>query len=157
MPIKIGDSAPNFKLFSSDKREISLEQYHGKKNLLLMFFPLAFTSLCTKQMGIVRDSFTDYRNVASDILAISVDTIFSLEKYRTEQNLPFALLSDFNKETSRLYGTLYTEFVFGMRDVSKTASFIIDKNGIVQYAEILESAGDLPNFEAITAKLKSLT
>lgn len=156
MSLKTGDLAPNFNLFSSDKKEVSLTQYNGRKNLLIVFFPLAFTSICTKEMCDIRDSFTDYRNLKGDVVAISIDTIFSLEKFRNEHHLPFLLLSDFNKEASKAYNVLQPEFAFGMQGVSKSAAFVVSKNGTIQYAEVLESAGDLPNFEAIKSVLNAL-
>lgn len=87
---------------------------------------------------------------------ISVDSLYTLQKFREEQHLNFALLSDFNKEASTLFGSLYESFGYGMKGVSKRSAFLIDKNGIVQYAEILENAGLQPNFEAIQVKLRTL-
>jgi len=91
-----------------------------------------------------------------DVVGISVDSLFVLNKFREEQQLTFDLLSDFNKEASLAYGALYDEFIFGMKGVSKRAAFVIDKNGIIQYSEVLETAGDLPNFEAIKEVLKAI-
>ena len=90
------------------------------------------------------------------MLAISVDTVYSLVKYKAEQNLNFPLLSDFNKEVSRAYGCLYETFNYDMNGVSKRSAFIIDKDGIVKYAEVLENASDLPNFEEIQKTLSKL-
>ena len=85
-----------------------------------------------------------------------MESLFTLEKYKAEQNLPFNLLSDFNKETSAAYGSLYENFVLGMKGVSKRSAFVVDAEGTIQYAEVLESAGDLPNFQAVQDALKSL-
>ena len=90
------------------------------------------------------------------MLGISVDSLFTLDKFKNEQSLNFTLLSDFNKEVSAAYGCLYENFVLDMKGVSKRSAFVIDAKGAVQYAEVLESAGDLPNFEAIQACLASL-
>ena len=155
MAISVGDKAPDFMLYSSDKKEVSLSDYQGK-NLVLLFFPLAFTSVCTAELCSVRDDIATYQGLDTDILAISVDTPFTLEKFKTEQNLNFPLLSDFNKEVSRNYGTLYEEFVLNMKGVAKRSAFVIDKDGIVKYAEVLESAGDIPNFAAVKETLESL-
>lgn len=101
----------------------------------------------------MRDDIANYNDMDAQILAISVDSLFTLDKFKQEQNLNFPLLSDFNKEVSRAYGSLYEEFVLNMRGVSKRSAFVIDKDGLVKYAEVLESAGDLPNFEAIKKAL----
>lgn len=90
------------------------------------------------------------------MVGISVDSIFTLAKFKEEQKYNFPLLSDFNKNVSHAYGAFYDEFVFEMKGVSRRAAFVVDKEGLVQYAEVLESAGDLPNFEAIKATLTGL-
>jgi peroxiredoxin len=90
------------------------------------------------------------------VLGISVDSVFTLAKFKEEQQLNFPLLSDFNKTVSTLYGTIYTEWIFDMKGVSKRSAFLIDKNGQVQYEEVLENPGEVPNFEKINAKLQEL-
>ncbi len=155
MTLKKGDKAPSFKLFNTDKKEISLENFKGK-NLIVHFFPAAFTGVCTTQLCTVRDAISTYKNDSCDVVAISVDMPFTLGKFKELQNLPFELLSDFNKETSAAYGAFYDNWVMNLKGVAKRAAFVIDANGIIQYAEIKESAGDLPNFEAINETLKSL-
>ncbi len=155
MALNIGDKAPSFKLFDTDKKEVSLSDYAGK-NLIIHFFPAAFTGVCTTQLCSVRDNISVYHNDKCDVLAISVDSLFTLASFKQAQNLNFTLLSDFNKEVSAAYHALYEEFVFGMKGVSRRAAFVIDGNGIVQYAEVLESAGDLPNFAAIDACIAQL-
>lgn len=155
MTIKIGEKAPNFTLRASDKTEVSLEDYKGK-NVVLLFFPLAFTGVCTTELCTMRDNLSVYNGLDSEILAISVDSLFVLEKFKEQEKLNFTLLSDFNRQVSRAYGALYEEFVLDMKGVSKRSAFVIDKNGTIQYAEVLESAGDLPNFESIQDALKKL-
>lgn len=155
MALQKGDKAPNFKLYNSDKQEVSLSDYKGK-NVVVLFFPLAFTGTCTTELCEMRDNISIYSNLNAEILGISVDSLFTLEKYKAEQKLPFNLLSDFNKETSSAYGSLYENFVLGMKGVSKRSAFVVDAEGTIQYAEVLESAGDLPNFEAVQDALKSL-
>lgn len=152
MPLKTGDKAPNFKLYNSEKKEVSLDDFNGQ-NLVLLFFPQAFTSVCTKELCSTRDDIAQYQKLNAQVLAISVDSVFTLAKFKEDQMLNFPLLSDFNKETSRAYETLYEDWILGMRGVSKRSAFVIDKNGIIQYAEVLESAGDLPNFEAVKTAL----
>ena len=104
----------------------------------------------------MRDDITQYQGLNAEILAVAVDSLFTLDKFKAEQGLNFTLLSDFNKETSKNYDSLYEDFVLGMKGVSKRSAFVIDKDGKVQYAEILDSAGDLPNFEAVKKALASL-
>jgi len=152
MVLSKGDKAPSFTLRDTDKKEVSLSDYSGEK-LLLLFFPLAFTSVCTDELCGVRDDAKFYADLDVNILAISVDSLFSLGKFKEEQKYNFPLLSDFNKEVCRSYGTLYETFVLDMKGVSKRAAFVIDKNGKVRYEEILENAGELPNFGAIKEAL----
>lgn len=155
MSIKIGQLAPSFKLYDSDKKEVSLKDFEGK-NLLILFFPQSFTGVCTTELCAIRDNLAVYNNLQSEVVAISVDSVFTLNKFKEDQQINFPLLSDFNKETSKAYGALYDEFVLGMKGVSKRAAFVVDKNGMIKYAEVLESAGDLPNFESIKTTLSSL-
>ena len=155
MVLKAGDNAPNFTLRATDKSEVSLESYRGK-NVVLLFFPLAFTGVCTDELCSMRDDIGTYEGLNAQILAVSVDSLFTLEKFKADQNYNFPLLSDFNKNVSRAYGALYEDFVLDMKGVSKRSAFVIDKNGVIQYAEVLESAGDLPNFSAVKETLASL-
>jgi peroxiredoxin len=156
MSLTIGQTAPNFKLFNQDKKEIELAALKGK-NVLILFFPFAFTSTCTKELCSVRDNIALYNGLDAVVLGISVDSPFTLVKYREEQKLNFDLLSDFNKTASESYGSIYESFSMGLKGVSKRSAFVIDKNGIVQYAEVLENAGEIPNFELINNTLKSLS
>ena len=158
MAIEVGQKAPAFTLFNTEKTKVSPADFEGKKNTLLLFFPMAFTGVCTKELCSVRDGINRYDNENTQVLGISVDSVFTLGKFKEEQQYQFPLLSDFNKEVSELYGCIYPSFTdMGMKGVSKRSAFIIDKQGVIQYAEVLESAGDLPNFEAIDAKLASLS
>ena len=157
MSITIGSQAPDFSLYDSDKNKVSLSDFRGNKNVLLLFFPMAFTGTCTDELCAVRDDIATYSNVNAQVLGISVDSVFTLAKYKEEQSYNFPLLSDFNKEVSTAYETIYESFTpMNMKGVGKRSAFIIDKNGIVQYEEVLESAGDLPNFTVINKKLESL-
>ncbi len=155
MSVSVGDKAPNFTLRAHDTNEVSLENFQGK-NVVLLFFPLAFTGVCTTELCTMRDDIASYNGMDAEILAISVDSLFTLEKFREEQNLNFPLLSDFNKAVSQAYGALYEDFVLDMKGVSKRSAFVIDREGIIRYAEVLESAGDLPNFDEVKATLSSL-
>jgi glutaredoxin-dependent peroxiredoxin len=155
MSLQIGEKAPDFKLFSSDKKEIALSDFAGK-NVVVLFFPLAFTGVCTAELCSMRDDIATYQSLDAQIIAISVDSLFTLEKFKAEQNLNFPLLSDFNRTTAKAYGTSYDTFVFGMEGVAKRSAFVIDQEGVLRYAEVLESAGDLPNFAAVKETLAQL-
>lgn len=153
--IGIGQPAPNFTLFNSDKQKVSLSDFAGR-NVLLLFFPQAFTGTCTKELCSTRDNIALYNQANAQVLGISVDSVFTLGKYKEDQHLNFPLLSDFNKTVSTAYGTIYDNFVFDMHGVSKRSAFVVDKQGIIRYAEVLETATNLPNFEAIQDTLRQL-
>jgi peroxiredoxin len=155
MKIEIEQGAPDFALYNSEKKLVRLSENKGS-NVLLLFFPLAFTSTCTRELCSIRDNIGFYNDANAVVYGISVDSLHTLAKYRDEQKLNFALLSDFNKEVSSLYGSLYEEFGYGMKGVSKRSAFVIDKTGIVRYAEVLENAGEVPHFEAIQEVLAGL-
>lgn len=155
MAVQVGDKAPGFTLYSSEKKEVSLEDFQGQ-NVVLLFFPLAFTGVCTTELCSIRDNIGDYEKLDAQILAISVDSLFTLGKFKEEQSYNFPLLSDFNKEVARSYNALYEEFVLGMQGVAKRSAFVIDKEGDIRYAEVLESAGDIPNFNAVKETLSGL-
>ena len=157
MAIQIGQKAPDFSLFDSDKNKINLDSFKGNKNVLLLFFPMAFTGVCTKELCSVRDDISKYENNHAQVIGISVDSVFTLAKFKQEQQINFPLVSDFNKEVSAQFYSIYDSFTdMGMKGVSKRSAFIIDKEGVIQYAEVLESAGDLPDFDAINTKLATL-
>lgn len=156
MSIHAGQQAPDFSVFDSDKNKVSLADYRGK-NVVLLFFPLAFTGVCTAELCSVRDNIALYNNTNAQVLGISVDSLFVLSKYKAEQNLNFPLLSDFNKDASKAFNVLYETFpAFKMQGVSKRAAFVIDKEGVVKYADICPTPKDLPDFAAIQQTLEGL-
>lgn len=155
MPLETGKPAPDFTLFDSTKKEITLSDLKGE-NILLLFFPLAFTSTCTEELCSVRDNISLYNDCNARVFGISVDALHTLAKYKEDQKFNFTLLSDFNKDVSRLYETIYEQFGYGMKGVSKRSAFVIDKNGILQYAEVLENASEQPNFKNINSVLEKL-
>ncbi len=148
MAVAISQKAPDFTLFSSDLKEVSLSDYAGKK-VVIHFFPMAFTGVCTTQLCTMRDSFGYYEGLGAEVLGISVDSPFTLAKFKEDNKYQFPLLSDFNKEVSQAYGAYYDKFVFNLKGVSKRAAFVVNGNQEIIYAEVLESAGDLPDFNAI--------
>ena len=155
MNIEIGKLASDFTLYDSAKNRITLSDMKGQ-NVLLLFFPLAFTSTCTAELCSIRDNISFYNNVNAKVFGISVDSLHTLAKYKSDQNLNFTLLSDFNKDVSLLYGSLYEMFGYNMKGVSKRSAFVVDKDGIVRYAEVLENAGEQPNFKNIALILEGL-
>jgi glutaredoxin-dependent peroxiredoxin len=150
-----GNKAPDFTLRAGDKSLVQLKQFRGR-NVVLLFFPAAFTGVCTKELCMMRDSLAEYEALDAQVLAVSVDSLFVLNRWKEEQGFNFPMLSDFNKTVSKKYHALYKEFVYEMKGVSKRAAFVIDKEGIVRYAEVLENAGEIPNFEAVKKALEAL-
>ena len=155
MALQTGQKAPAFTLVADDKQEVSLSDFAGQ-NVVLLFFPLAFTSVCTTELCTMRDDLQQYKDLNAQVLAVSVDSPFTLEAFKKQQNLPFPLLSDFNKATSRAYDALYEDFVLNMKGVSKRAAFVIDEKGKIRYAEVLENAGELPDLAAVKKSLAAL-
>ncbi|MCU0388390.1 MAG: redoxin domain-containing protein [Chitinophagaceae bacterium] len=155
MALQIGQAAPDFTLFDTEKKEVTLSSFKGQP-VLILFFPQSFTGVCTTELCSVRDNIAQYNDVNAKVLAISVDSVFTLGRFKEDQNLNFTLLSDFNKEVSAAYGSLYDNFVFGMKGVSKRSAFLVDKDGNIAYEEVLENAGEIPNFNALMNVLKSL-
>jgi peroxiredoxin len=153
MSLQPGQPAPQFTLVSSAKQKVSLSDFKGKK-VVLHFFPFAFTGTCTTQLCTMRDNFGYYDGLNAVILGISVDSPFTLAKYKEEYNYQFELLSDFNKEASTAYGCIYEEFVLGLKGVSKRSAFVIDEAQNIIYAEVLGVATDLPDFNAIADAVK---
>ncbi len=147
MSLQVGDQAPDFKLKNTELKEVSLGDFKGKK-VVLHFFPLAFTGVCTTQLCTMRDNFGYYDGLNAQVLGVSVDSPFTLAKFKEDQAYQFPLLSDFNKETAGAYGALYEDFL-GLKGIAKRSAFVIDEEGKVIYAEVLEDAGNLPDFAAI--------
>ena len=159
MTLKIGDLAPDFTLKSKNNTgeptDIKLSEYKGK-NVVILFYPLSFTGVCTNEMCSITAGFNEYANLNAEVLGISVDSMFTQEAWAKANNITITLLSDFNKDVSKAYGAYYDEFVLGMKGVAKRSAFVINAEGVIQYAEVLDDAGQLPNFEAIKEVLKSL-
>jgi len=154
MKLKKGDIAPDFALQDTTGKNRTLSDFLENENeyTLLLFFPLAFSSVCTEELCTVRDNMKLYIARNANIIGISVDSFFTLREFKKSNNLQFSLLSDFNKEVSSKYDVLYEDY-FGMKGVSKRSVFIIDHSGEVQYAEVLEDSGKQPDFKAIQQTL----
>lgn len=150
-----GQKAPGFTLFNTDRQAVSLTDFQGR-NLIILFFPMAFTSVCTAELCEMRDNIGTYTDLNADVVALSVDSPFTLAKFKADQNLPFALLSDFNKEISQAYDAYYEIFTMNLKGVSKRAAFVVDGKGVIQYAEVLDNAGEVPNFQAVRETLEKI-
>lgn len=159
MALKIGDVAPDFTLKNANNEAFTLSDFKGKKNVVLLFFPAVGTSVCEKELCSTRDSMKDYENLDAQVLAISVDGPFAQKLWTDRHQFNFPLLSDFNKEVSTKYDAIYDVWLpekFALKGVSKRSAFVIDKQGIVKYAEVLEVAGNEPDYNAIRETLKDL-
>ncbi len=159
MSLKKGDLAPDFTLKSHLLEDVQLSSFKGKKNVVVLFFPLAGTAVCEKELCSTRDSMKDYENLDAQVLAVSVDSPFAQKLWADRHHFNFTLLSDFNKEICQKYGAYYDVFVpgkFDYKGVAKRSAFVIDKNGVIQYTEVLEDAGKEPDYEAIQSVLNNL-
>lgn len=153
--MQIGQVAPHISLYNTDRKLVDFNNLQGKKKVLV-FFPAAFTSVCTAGMCSIRDEMHDYNRLDALVFGISVDTPFSLKKFKEDQAITYDLLSDFNKEVSRAYGVLREEFILGMRGVSERAVFIIGSDGTLKYREVLENPGSMPDFAAAKRALETI-
>ncbi|HCR28416.1 MAG TPA: peroxiredoxin [Opitutae bacterium] len=156
MAIATGTKAPDFTLKSKNDEglsDVTLSDNFGKSSTVLLFFPLAFSSVCQDELCSIRDSLADYEGLNAQVYGISVDTPFSQEAFsQANGGFKFPLLSDFNKDVSSAYDVLFEDFL-GLKGVSKRSAFVIDKEGEVVYAESSDDPKQLPNFEAIKAAL----
>ncbi len=155
MSINKGDKAPEFSLKNTQGNEILLSSFKDRSNVILLFFPLAFSSVCTKELCNMRDNMKMFNSLNTKVIAISVDSFFSLKEFKKAQNLSFTLLSDFNKKASKQYGVLYDNF-YGMKEVSKRAAFVIDRQGTVIHCEVLEDAGKMPDISTLRETLSRI-
>ena len=158
MPIAVGTKAPEFTLKTknaSGVQDIKLSDNLGKKNTVLLFFPLAFTGVCTKEMCDISAGFGQYTGLNADVIGISVDSPFSQEAWAQKEKITVPLASDLNKKTAADYGVLLPDLL-GLGATAARAAFVIDKNGIVQYSEQTPTPKELPNFKAIQETLARL-
>lgn len=155
MEIRTGQQAPQFALYNTEKKLVRLEDYQNRP-VVILFFPLAFSSVCTEEMCAVRDSLAEFDKLNAAVLGISVDSLYTLRAFKDEKKLGFELLSDFNKETIQAYGILHEVFSYGMRGVAKRSAFVVDKSGKIVYAEVSDNPGKQPDFEGIKTTLAAL-
>ncbi len=158
MALSVGSQAPDFSLKSKNAeglRDVKLSDNLGKANTVLLFFPAAFTSVCTEEMCDVSGGLGGYRDLGAEVIAISVDSPFAQEAWAQQKGISITLASDLNKTVTKAYDVVLEDLV-GIGSAAKRAAFVIDKSGVIQYSEATPTPKDLPNFEAVKAKLAEL-
>jgi glutaredoxin-dependent peroxiredoxin len=158
MAISVGSKAPDFNLKSKQASgvvDVKLSNNFGKKNTVVLFFPLAFTGVCTKEMCDITAGLSAYSGLNADVIGISVDSPFAQEAWAQKEKIGITLASDLNKVTAKAFGVLLDDLK-GFGSVSARAAFVIDQNGVVQYSEQTPTPGDLPNFNAVKDTLAKL-
>ena len=153
--LKVGDKAPSFELPVAMDKMWKLSDNVGKQNIVLLFFPLAFSPTCHQELCSFRDGFREFKSLDALVAAISIDSPFVLNKWKEELGLPFALLSDFNKSVAPAYGAFY-EKLGPLNGVAKRSAFVIDKKGIIRYVWVSEDAGVVPDIVEIKKVLDGL-
>src|ERR1041384_822956 len=159
MAIQVGAKAPDFNLKSKNATgltDVKLSNNFGKTNTVVLFFPLAFTSVCTTEMCGVTAGLSDYKGVNAEVIAVSVDSPFAQEAWAQKEKIGITIASDLNKETTKAYGVLFP-MLAGVGDTAARAAFVIDKHGVVQYAEQTPTPKDRPHFDLVKEALAKLT
>jgi len=158
MPIPVGTKAPDFSLKSKQASglvDVKLSNNFGKKNTVLLFFPAAFTSVCTTELCDISQGLTNFSSLNADVIAISIDTPFAQEAWAQKEKINLTLASDLNKEVTRKFDVLFPNLA-GIGDTAARAAFVIDKDGVVQYSEQTPTPKDLPNFNKVKETLSRL-
>jgi len=155
MTIDVGQKAPDFTLLDTDFKPRSLKEFIGSKNVVLVFFPAAFSSVCTKELCTFRDSMSMFNKLNANVIGISVDTPFAQKAFAEHNKLTFTLLSDFNKDVIKLYDVVLQD-LRGLKGLAKRAVFIIDKDGIIRYKWVSDNPGVEPNYNEIEKQLETI-
>ena len=155
MSIDVGAKAPDFTLMNQDREPVTLSEQVKQGPVVLAFFPAAFSSVCTKEMCTFRDSTAELNSAGAKVLGISVDTFFAQKAWADAEHLNFPLLSDFNKTVIRQYDVVNPDMI-GLKDISKRAVFVIDRNGIVRHREVLDDARNEPDYGKVKQAVASL-
>ena len=156
MALSVGSKAPSFTLKSKSASGLSDVSLPSGKNTVLLFFPLAFTGVCTQELCDITAGLSSYSDLNADVIGISVDSPFAQEAWALKEKIGITLVSDLNKETTKAYDVLFPGLA-GIGDTSARAAFVIDKSGVIQYAEQTATPKDLPDFAAVKAKLAELS
>ena len=154
MSADVGTKAPDFTLTNQDREPVTLSAQRGRP-VVLAFFPAAFSSVCTKELCTFRDRLASLNKANAQVFGISVDTFFTLKAFQADQKLTFPLLSDFNKQVIRDFG-VFNEDMIGLKGIAKRAVFVLDRDGIVRYREVLDDARNEPDYEKVFAALAAL-
>ena len=155
MAADVGAKAPDFTLMNQDREPVTLSEQLKKGPVVLAFMPAAFSGTCTTEMCTFRDSSSDLNKVSAKVLGVSVDSFFALKAWADAQKLNFPLLSDFNKTVIRQYGVVNPDMI-GLKDISKRAVFVIDRNGVVRHREVLDDARNEPDYGKVKQALAAL-
>lgn len=164
MALSVGTTAPDFELttLGADGPEVvKLSDQLGESSILLLFVPMAFTGVCTTEFCSVTSELSEYADLNAKVFGISGDNPFAQQNWKEKEGIGIALLSDYEHEVAKAYDVAYDSFLpeknLHMGGVPKRSAFIVDKDGVIQYAESSDSPGDLPDFDAIKAKLGELS
>ena len=153
--IQVGNEAPDFSLLDAfDQDPITLSEHRGQP-VVLMFVPLAFSGTCTEELCHVGENWNQWGALGASVYAISIDSPFSNQQWRKEMDVPFPILSDFNKKAARAFGVLQDDF-FGLRGVAKRSVFVVDGEGRVAYSWVSDNPGVLPPFDEVAGAVSSL-
>jgi peroxiredoxin len=157
MALRTGDTAPSFSLFDDQMTAFSLDEARGENQVVLLFFPGAFTSVCTTELNTVGNDYGRYQDLGAEVVGISTDSPFALAEFKKVHGFPFRLLSDHNGEVSAAYGAKYDHDFTPMKldRIAKRAAFVVRRDGTLAYAEVLDNAGEQPSFDNILAALES--
>jgi peroxiredoxin len=154
MAVTLGSKAPAFTLPSQPGTPVDVGALFGREKVVLLFVPLAFSSVCTAAMCHLRDEWTKWQSLGCKVFAVSVDSPFTVAKWRELDRIPFPVLSDFNKDVARMYGALHEELM-GLKGVAKRSAFVIDAQGVVRYASVSEDPKVQVDFAAIEQAVRS--
>ena len=154
MSATVGSKAPDFTLMNENREPVTLSSQKGHP-VVLAFFPAAFSGVCTKELCTFRDSMAKLNNAKAQVYGISVDTFFTLAAFKKDQNLNFPLLSDFNKEVIQAYGAFNPDMI-GLKGIAKRSTFVIDKDGVIRHAEVLDDTRNEPNYDKVFDTLAKL-
>ena len=155
MAVDVGSKAPDFTLVNQDRETVTLSRELGRGNVVLAFFPGAFSGTCTKEFCNLRDTMSSFRSVNAKVLGISTDTFFALKGWDDQQKLGFPLLSDYNKEVIHKYGVVNPDMI-GLKNIAKRAVFVIDGSGTVRYREVLEDARNEPDYAGLNEAVRNI-
>ncbi len=155
MAAEVGSKAPDFTLVNQDRENVTLSQELVNGNVVLAFFPGAFSGTCTKEVCNFRDTMSNFSKMNAKVLGISTDTFFALKAWDEQQRLGFPLLSDYNKEVINTYGVVNPDMI-GLKNIAKRAVFVVDGSGVIRYREVLEDARNEPDYTRLNEALGQL-